>query len=54
MIDALTEDGRVRAEAIRLAGVLEAEHAEWRRDYAGLVRTLGPLAAPRPRKRPGR
>ncbi|HZZ60674.1 MAG TPA: hypothetical protein VFE63_05800 [Roseiarcus sp.] len=57
-IEALTEDGRSVAEAMRLAGVLPDEYDEWRREYSGLVRTLGPLACASPRlmkkpRRPG-
>lgn len=48
-IEALTEDGRPVAEAMRLAGVLPVEYDEWRREYSGLVRTLGPLACASPR-----
>jgi hypothetical protein len=49
MIDALTEDGRPVADAMRLAGVLQVEYDQWRREYAGLLRTLGPLSCPSPR-----
>ncbi len=55
-IDALIEDGRPIADAIRLAGVLPVEYDQWRREYAGLVRTLGPLAwaSPKLMKKPRR
>ncbi len=43
-IDALTADGQPIAEALRFAGVLPAEYEDWRSEYAGLLRTLGPLA----------
>jgi hypothetical protein len=42
-IDALTSDGRPLGEAIRLAGVLPDEYGRWLSEYAGLLRTLGPL-----------
>ena len=54
VIDALIEDGRPIADAIRLAGVLPAEYDQWRHEYAGLIRTLGPLASPKPVKKPRR
>ncbi len=50
-IDALREDGTPVAEALRVAGVLPAEYEEWRNDYAGLLRTLGPLASALPKVR---
>ena len=51
MIDALTADGRPIADALRFAGVLPAEYEKWRSEYAGLLRTLAPLArAPKVRK----
>ena len=51
VIDALTADGRPIADALRFAGVLPAEYEKWRSEYAGLLRTLGPLAgAPKVRK----
>jgi putative transposase len=43
-IDALTADGRPIADALRFAGVLPVEYEKWRNEYAGLLRTLGPLA----------
>ena len=43
MIDAMTADGVPVAEAIRSAGVPEAEYERWRLEYNGLGRTLGPL-----------
>ena len=46
MIDALAADGRPIADALRVAGVLPAEYEKWRNEYAGLLRTLGPLARP--------
>jgi hypothetical protein len=48
-IEALTEEGRSVAEAMQLAGVLPVEYDQWRREYAGLVRTLGPLACASPK-----
>ena len=53
MIDALTAEGQPVAEAIRSAGVLRVEYDEWRSEYEGLLRTLGPLACAPP-KRPKR
>ena len=49
MIDALAGDGRPIADALRVAGVLPAEYEKWRNEYAGLLRTLGPLASPPPK-----
>ena len=43
-IDSLTADGTPVAEALRFVGVLPADYEKWRNDYAGLLRTLGPLA----------
>ena len=45
VIEALTADGHSVAGAMRLAGVLPAEYDQWRSQYAGLLRTLGPLAS---------
>jgi hypothetical protein len=50
-IDALTADGTPVGEALRVAGVLPAEYEEWRNEYAGLLRTLGPLASAPPKVR---
>jgi hypothetical protein len=49
MIEALTADGMPVAEAIRSAGVLQAEYDRWRIEYNGLGRTLGPLLCAPPR-----
>jgi len=61
VIDALAAEGHSIADALRLAGVLPAEYEKWRSEYAGLLRTLGPLppAPPKflkrtPRAGPGR
>jgi putative transposase len=48
MIDALTAEGLPVAEAMRSAGVLEAEYDRWRLEYNGLRRTLGPLLCATP------
>ena len=48
LIDALTADGQPVADAIRFAGMLPADHEKWRSEYAGLLRTLGPLASAPP------
>jgi len=55
-IDALSEDGRPLEEAIRLGGLFPDEYERWRSEYAGVLRTLGPLAGPPPKrvKKPGR
>jgi hypothetical protein len=45
-IDLHVADGRPMAEALWLAGMLTSEYEKWRGEYAGLLRTLGPLAAP--------
>ncbi len=37
------------AEALWFAGVIPSEYERWRSEYAGLLRTLGPLAAAPPR-----
>ena len=49
MIDALTIEGMTVAEAVRSAGVLQAEYDRWRVEYNGLRRTLGPLICAPPR-----
>lgn len=49
MIDALTAEGLPLAEAVRSAGVLEAEYDRWRLEYNGLRRTLGPLLCATPK-----
>jgi hypothetical protein len=49
VIDALVADGRRIADALRVAGVLPAEYEKWRSEYAGLLRTLGPLASATPK-----
>jgi hypothetical protein len=53
IIDALVAEGRPRAEALRFAGMTEAAYNKWRAEYAGLMRTLGPMlrAPEKPRKR---
>jgi len=48
-IDALMADDWPIAGAMRLAGVLPAEYDQWRCEYAGLLRTLGPLASVTPK-----
>jgi hypothetical protein len=49
VIDGLVADGRPIADALQFAGVLPAEYEIWRSEYAGLLRTLGPLAGAPPR-----
>jgi hypothetical protein len=49
MIDALTADGAPVAEAIRSAGVRQAEYDHWSIEYNGLGRTLGPLLCATPK-----
>lgn len=53
--EALMAEGRPVVEALRWAGMTEAAYARWRTEYAGLLRTLGPLrsssSALRKRKR---
>jgi hypothetical protein len=49
MIDALTVEGLPVAEAIRSAGVLQADYDRWRLEYNGLGRTLGPLLCATPK-----
>jgi len=49
LIDALMADGRSIADALWGAGVLPAEYEKWRNEYAGLLRTLGPLATATPK-----
>jgi hypothetical protein len=44
-VDAFAADGQPIAVALRAAGVLRAEYDQWRVEYAGLLRTLGPLAS---------
>jgi hypothetical protein len=49
VIDLLVADGGPISDALRLAGVLPSEYEKWRSEYAGLMRTLGPLAGAPPR-----
>jgi hypothetical protein len=44
-VDAFAADGQPIAVALRAAGVLQVEYDQWRMEYAGLLRTLGPLAS---------
>jgi hypothetical protein len=44
VIDALTEDGQSLVDAMRLVGMLPSEYLQWRLEYAGVLRTLGPLS----------
>ena len=44
VIDALTEDGQSLVEAMRLVGMLPSDYLRWRLEYAGVLRTLGPLS----------
>jgi hypothetical protein len=48
VIEALTADGMPVAEAVRSAGVLQAEYYRWSVEYNGLGRTLGPLVCAPP------
>jgi hypothetical protein len=48
VIDAAA-DGRSITDALRIAGVLPAKYEKWRSEYAGLLRTLGPLAGTPPK-----
>ncbi len=48
-IETLTADGQPIARALQFAGVLPDEYDEWRSEYAGLLRTLGPLASAPPK-----
>jgi hypothetical protein len=43
IIEALTAEGLPLADALRSAGMREAEYERWRDEYSGLRRTLGPL-----------
>jgi len=54
VIEALTAEGHSTEGALLFAGVLQAEFDQWRSEYAGLMRTLGPLAVASPKKRPNR
>ncbi len=51
VIDALTAEGQPIVEALRIAGVAPADYETWRNEYAGLLRTLGPLASALPNAR---
>jgi len=55
IVDSLIAEGRPMAEALRWAGMTEIAYDRWRIEYAGLLRTLGPLrfgsSTPRNRKR---
>ncbi len=46
VIDALTEEGQPLDDAIRLVELLPSDYLRWRFEYAGLLRTLGPLSDP--------
>jgi hypothetical protein len=48
LIDALTADGQPIADALRVAEMLPADYEKWRGEYAGLLRTLAPLASAPP------
>ena len=48
VIDALTAEGEPIAGALRVAGVLPVEYDQRRSEYAGLLRTLSPLASAPP------
>ena len=56
IVEALTAEGLPVADALRQAGMGEAEYERWRVEYNGLGRTLGPLlrapAKPKRRKAP--
>ncbi len=49
-IDDLVADRRPLEDAIRLAGLLPDEYVRWRKEYSGLLRTLGSLAGPAPNR----
>ena len=49
LIQALEADGQPLADAIRFAGMLPREYERWRSEYAGLLRTLGPLPCTPPK-----
>ena len=49
MIEALAADGVPVAEAIRSAGMPQADCDRWRLEYNGLGRTLGPLLCATPK-----
>ena len=49
MIEALAADGVPVAEAIRSAGMPQADYDRWRLEYNGLGRTLGPLSCATPK-----
>ena len=58
IVEALTAEGRPVVEALRWAGMTEVAYARWRIEYAGLLRTLGPLRSSSPalrkrKRRPG-
>ncbi len=49
LIDALHAEGQPIADAIQSAGMLQVEYDQWRTEYAGLLRTLGPLSSRPPK-----
>jgi hypothetical protein len=49
IIEALTAEGLPLGEAIRSAGVLQAEYDRWLPEYDGLLRTLSPLSGASPK-----
>ncbi len=56
VVDELAADGQPIADALLFAGMLQAEYDRWRSEYAGIIRTLGPLAdgSPKKKKKPFR
>jgi len=49
LVETLTAEGLPLAQALRSAGVREAEYERWRVEYNGLRRTLGPLLCATPK-----
>ncbi len=48
-VEALIADGQPIGDALLLAGASSVEYEQWRSEYGGLLRTLGPLASAPPR-----
>ena len=48
-VEALRSRGQTCAEAVQSIGVSEVTYRRWRTEFGGLIRTLGPNHAEKPR-----
>jgi hypothetical protein len=57
IVDVLLEEGQPLGQALRSVRMTESTYSQWRTEYDGLLRTLGPTSGPRAklakRARPG-